>query len=168
MDEDPPEIRSWLSEVLSKRVRRPALEETIFHQLDELERGPLEQLASLVHMVIDELRVAGQRLNDQARDLRSLRETVGELNERVSALAAAAPATQDPVDPPRHADAPATAGEETPGHSPLEHGGIGGGTGPATEPDRTRPEDGPPDTAEPSTAAADTTGGHTPKHGETG
>ncbi len=91
-------MRSWLSDVLSRRVRRPALEQTIFHQLDELERGPLEHLASLVHMVIDELRLAQRRLNDQARDLRSLERTVSELGSRVEGLAAATPAPEAPVD----------------------------------------------------------------------
>jgi hypothetical protein len=86
MAEDAPEMRTWLTDVLSRRVRRPALEETIFHQLDELERGPLEQLASLVRMSIDELRIARQRLDDQARDVRALQETMTVLNDRVDAL----------------------------------------------------------------------------------
>jgi len=99
MAEDAPEIRSWLTDVLARRVRRPALEETIFHQLDELERGPLEQLASLVHTAIDELQVARRRLDEQARDVRALRGTIAELTERVDALAAAAAAPEPEPEP---------------------------------------------------------------------
>ena len=96
MPDSPGDFRSWLTDALGRRVRHPVLEDTLFHQLEELERGPLEQLGRLVHMAVEELRIAQQRLNDQTRDLRSLRDTVAELSARVDTLseqAAAAPAT---------------------------------------------------------------------------
>lgn len=80
------EPRSWLSEALSRRIRHPALEQTLFHQLEELQRGPLERLAELVQLVVDELRFAQRRLSDQAADLRSLQRALAELQERVGRL----------------------------------------------------------------------------------
>jgi hypothetical protein len=98
MPEDRPEIRNWLAEALSRRTRHPALEDTLFHRLRELESGPIEQLGELVHVVIEELRVAQRRLAEQAGDLRSLQQTVvtltgrlDDLSERVSTAQPAPP-----------------------------------------------------------------------------
>jgi hypothetical protein len=96
----PEDIRGWLAEALGRRTQRPALEQTLFHQLDALERGPLEQLGELVRAVVEELRLAQQRLNEQAADLRALRATVVGLSSRLDALAAE----------PEPAPAPAPAG----------------------------------------------------------
>jgi hypothetical protein len=90
----PEDIRGWLAEALGRRTQRPALEQTLSHQLDALERGPLEQLGELVRAVVDELRLAQQRLNEQAADLRALRATVAALSERMDAAAAPEPAPQ--------------------------------------------------------------------------
>jgi hypothetical protein len=87
----PEDIRGWLAEALGRRTQRPALERTLFHQLDALERGPLEQLGELVRAVVEELRLAQQRLNEQAADLRALRATVVALSERVDRPAQAPP-----------------------------------------------------------------------------
>jgi len=88
------DFRSWLADALARRVRHPALEETLFHQLTELERGPLEQLNRLVRMVIDELAAARRRIADQGSELRALQDTVATLTARVDALAFAS------VEPP--------------------------------------------------------------------
>lgn len=87
MTDQPGDFRSWLADSLGRRVRHPVLEDTLFHQLGELERGPLEQLGRLVHMAVDEVRLAQARLAEQACDLRSLEEAVAELTARVDALA---------------------------------------------------------------------------------
>lgn len=101
MPEERPEIRGWLADALSRRVRHPALEETLFNRLRELEQGPLEQLGELVGLVIEELRVAQRRVVEQATDLRALRQTVAALAERVEQLAARVeppPAEPEPVE----------------------------------------------------------------------
>jgi hypothetical protein len=84
----PEDIRGWLAEALGRRTHRPALEQTLFHQLDALERGPIEQLGELVRAVVDELRVAQQRLAEQAADLRALKATVAALGARLDAVTA--------------------------------------------------------------------------------
>jgi hypothetical protein len=84
----PEDIRGWLAEAIGRRTHRPALEQTLFHQLDALERGPLEQLGELVRAVVDELRHAQQRLNEQAADLRALKAAVLSLNARIDGLTA--------------------------------------------------------------------------------
>jgi hypothetical protein len=85
------DIRGWLAEALGRRTHRPALEQTLFHQLDALERGPIEQLGELVRAVVDELRLAQQRLQEQAADLRALKATVAALSSRLDAVTAPAP-----------------------------------------------------------------------------
>ena len=97
MADDTGDFRNWLSDALSRRVRHPELERTLFHQLNELEHGPLERLGRLVHMAIDELGVAQRRLADQGRDLEALRTAVTDLAARVDELSRRA--TQ-PADPP--------------------------------------------------------------------
>jgi hypothetical protein len=84
----PEDIRGWLAEALGRRAHRPALEQTLFHQLDALERGPIEQLGELVRAVVDELRLAQQRLAEQAADLRALKATVAALGSRLDAVTA--------------------------------------------------------------------------------
>jgi hypothetical protein len=77
----------WLGDALARRSRHPELESILFRRLQELERGPLEQLGELVRAVVDELRIAQRRLTEQARDLRSLQDTVSTLNGRLDELA---------------------------------------------------------------------------------
>jgi hypothetical protein len=84
----PEDIRGWLAEALGRRTHRPALEQTLFHQLDALERGPIEQLGELVRAVVDELRLAQQRLQEQAADLRALKATVAALSARLDTVTA--------------------------------------------------------------------------------
>jgi hypothetical protein len=86
MPSERPEMRSWLAEALASRTRHPALEDTLFHRLHELEQGPLQQLGELVHLVIDELRVAQRRLAEQAGDLSSLQRSVAVLSGRLDDL----------------------------------------------------------------------------------
>lgn len=90
MPEERPDVRGWLADALSRRSR-PALEETLFRQLRELEQGPLEQLGALVGHAIEELRVAQRRIAEQAGELRALARTVAALTDRVDSLTAAAP-----------------------------------------------------------------------------
>jgi hypothetical protein len=97
----PEDIRGWLAEALGRRTHRPALEQTLFHQLDALERGPIEQLGELVRAVVDELRLAQRRLQEQAADLRALKAAVAALSSRLDA--ATAP-------PPEHEPEPAPEG----------------------------------------------------------
>jgi hypothetical protein len=88
----PDDIRGWVAEALARRTRHPELERTLFHRLQELEQGPLEQLGELVRAVVEELRVTQARLTEQTRDLHSLRGTVAVLSERLDELAARGPA----------------------------------------------------------------------------
>jgi hypothetical protein len=88
----PDDIRGWLTEAVARRARHPELEKTLFHQLKELERGPLEQLGELVRAVVEELRIAQQRLAEQAVDVRTLQQTVAVLTERLDDLATRVPA----------------------------------------------------------------------------
>jgi hypothetical protein len=88
----PDDIRGWVAEALARRTRHPELERTLFHRLQELEQGPLEQLGELVRAVVEELRVTQARLTEQTRDLHSLRGTVAVLSERLDELATRAPA----------------------------------------------------------------------------
>jgi hypothetical protein len=77
--------RNWLAEALARRAaRHPDLEQTLFRRLQDLENGPLEQLGGLVRHVIDELRVAQRRVSEQAAELRSLRDTVAALSDRLA------------------------------------------------------------------------------------
>lgn len=96
MTDRPEDFRSWLADAVGRRVRRPALETTLFHQLGEPERGPVEQLGRIVHTAIDELRFAQGRIAEQARDARSLERAVAELAARVDALASRAAARGAP------------------------------------------------------------------------
>ena len=96
----PEDIRGWLADAIGRRTHRPALEQTLFHQLDALEKGPLEQLGELVRAVVDELRLAQQRLNEQAADLRSLRATIAALNARLDGVEARVPEAEEPPAPP--------------------------------------------------------------------
>jgi hypothetical protein len=100
----PEDIRGWLADAIGRRTHRPALEQTLFHQLDALEKGPLEQLGELVRAVVDELRLAQQRLNEQAADLRALRATVVALNARVDGVEARVPEpeAEEPPAPDGH------------------------------------------------------------------
>jgi hypothetical protein len=86
------ETRGWLADALSRRTRHPELEQTLFHRLQQLEKGPIEQLGELVRAVIDELRLTQHRLADQTRDLASLQQTVASLTGRLDELAARVPA----------------------------------------------------------------------------
>jgi hypothetical protein len=90
----PEDIRGWLAEALGRRTHRPALEQTLFHQLDALERGPIEQLGELVRAVVDELRLAQQRLQEQAADLHALKATVAALSSRLDAVTAPEPVVE--------------------------------------------------------------------------
>ena len=92
----PEDIRGWLAEAIGRRTHRPALEQTLFHQLDALEKGPLEQLGELVRAVVDELRLAQQRLNEQAADLRALKSSVATLTRRLDGLSTPAAAPPEP------------------------------------------------------------------------
>jgi hypothetical protein len=139
--EERTEARSWLGDALARRTRHPTLEGTLFNRLHELEQGPLEQLSELVHLVVDELRVAQRRLSEQSGDLRALQRTVATLNDRVDRLSEPTPAPE-PVE--GHvllltgAEAYRLAGREGPPPAPgdrLEEGGrsyriLGGGASP--------------------------------------
>ena len=83
--------RSWLSDALARRIRHPVLEQTLFHQLDELQRGPLERLGELVQLVVDELRFAQRRLSEQGADMRALQLALAELRDRVDRLESGEP-----------------------------------------------------------------------------
>ena len=97
----PEDIRGWLADAIGRRAHRPALERTLFHQLDALEKGPLEQLGELVRAVVEELRLAQRRLSEQAADLRSLRATVVALTARLEGVEARVPeAEEGPPAPP--------------------------------------------------------------------
>lgn len=96
MTGQPGDFRSWLADALGRRVQHPALEETLFLQIDELQRGPLEQLGRLVHMAIDELRLAQARIAEQARDVRTLEQALAALTARVDALSPGAGAEPSP------------------------------------------------------------------------
>jgi hypothetical protein len=96
MPDERPEIRNWLADTMSRRVRHPALEETLFHRFRDLEQGPQEQLGELVRLVIEELRVAQRRVTDQSADLRALHEAAGALSERLDDLAGRLPAAPPP------------------------------------------------------------------------
>jgi uncharacterized coiled-coil protein SlyX len=87
----PDDIRGWLTEAVARRARHPELEKTLFHQLKELERGPLEQLGDLVRAVVEELRIAQHRLAEQAVDVRTLQQTVAVLTDRLDDLATRVP-----------------------------------------------------------------------------
>jgi hypothetical protein len=91
MPAERPEIRTWLADALARRVRHPALEDTLFSRLHELEKGPLEQLGELVRLVIEELRAAQRRLAEQTADLRTLQHTVSTLTTRLDELATRVP-----------------------------------------------------------------------------
>jgi hypothetical protein len=88
----PDDIRGWVAEALARRTRHPELEHTLFHRLQELEQGPLDQLGELVRAVVEELRLTQGRLAEQTRDLQLLRGTVAVLSERLDELATRAPA----------------------------------------------------------------------------
>jgi hypothetical protein len=127
------DIRGRLGEALARRTRHPELEQTLFHRLQELETGPLEQLGELVRAVIDELRMTQHRLADQTRDLASLERTVATMTERLDALAARVePPPAPPVDHGHLLLLPTAAGYrlvERPGAPPaagerLDHEGV--------------------------------------------
>jgi hypothetical protein len=96
------DLRGWLAEALGRRTHRPALEQTLFHQLDALERGPIEQLGELVRAVVDELRLAQQRLQEQAADLHALKATVAALGARLDAVTAPQPEPEPEPEPEGH------------------------------------------------------------------
>lgn len=127
----PDDIRGWLGDALARRARHPELEQTLFHRLQELERGPLEQLGELVSAVVEELRRAQTRLAEQAGNLRRLERTVAELAGRVDELSARVPAAPPaPLGyvlllpgPGGYALVAAEGDAPAPGDE-LEHGGV--------------------------------------------
>jgi hypothetical protein len=92
------DLRGWLSDALARRTRHPELEQTLFHRLQELEQGPLEQLGELVRALVDELRVTQRRVADQAHDLQALQQTVSALTDRVDEAAAARAPEPPPIE----------------------------------------------------------------------
>lgn len=93
----PDDIRGWLTEALARRTRHPALEQTLFRQLEQFERGPLEQLGELVRAVVEELRISQHLLADQAQDVQALQQTVASLTSRLDELAGRVPAAPAPA-----------------------------------------------------------------------
>jgi hypothetical protein len=97
MPDERPELRNWLADTMSRRVRHPVLEETLFHRFRDLEQGPQEQVGELVRLVIEELRVAQRRVTEQSSDLRGLQQAVGALSERLDGLSGRLPAAPAPA-----------------------------------------------------------------------
>ena len=88
----PDDLRGWLHDALARRARHPHPRAGALPPLQALEQGPLEQIAELVHAVVEELRLAQRRLDEQAADLRALQLTVARLSDRVDDVEAEAPA----------------------------------------------------------------------------
>src|SRR5215218_5972141 len=96
-------MESRVAEALSRRIRHPALERTLFRRLEEHDTaasaGVLEQVEGLLRFAVAEWRLARRRIAEHAAELRSLREPTAALLARVDRLDALVdePVAEPPV-----------------------------------------------------------------------
>jgi len=85
-------MESRVAEALSRRIRHPALERTLFRRLDDDDTGDsagaLGQVEGLLRFAASEWRLARRRIAEHTAELRSLRETVAALVARVELVEA--------------------------------------------------------------------------------
>src|SRR3954447_9793064 len=85
-------MESRVVDALSRRIRHPALERTLFRRLDDDDTGDsagaLGQVEGLLRFAASEWRLARRRIAEHTAELRSLRETVAALVARVELVQA--------------------------------------------------------------------------------
>jgi hypothetical protein len=85
-------MESRVVDALSRRIRHPALERTLFRRLDDDDTGDsagaLGQVEGLLRFAATEWRLARRRIAEHTAELRSLRETVAALVARVELVEA--------------------------------------------------------------------------------
>src|SRR4051812_44503567 len=85
-------MESRVVDALSRRIRHPALERTLFRRLDDDDTGDsagaLGQVEGLLRFAANEWRLARRRIAEHTAELRSLRETVAALVARVELVEA--------------------------------------------------------------------------------
>src|SRR4051812_35352172 len=85
-------MESRVVDALSRRIRHPGLERTLFRRLDADDTGDssgaLAQVEGLLRFAATEWRLARRRIAEHTAELRSLRETVAALVARVELVEA--------------------------------------------------------------------------------